>query len=609
MVDNFTPRDWPVKRLRGLTILHYRAHMFASRQRFALIALAFALVTALLGSVVAPIARAQEPTEVAPAEEQAAPLPPMEDEVGGTCSTPRQAYLQILYWAKKDARKAALCFDSSQLAVPSTEAPDLAERMLEFLDAEDRRIDTDGAPTMAGYTNPLSGQFEYFDPLAPEFRIRRAADGRWLFTPESLKRIPESSVIKSLASHFPAWFQSKFAGNELWKYIGIGFLIFLALLLQRMVVFFIRTYLKRLVGKAKLSYLDKAVDRADRPIGGLVMAAVFYLGVPKLYFNLSVAHGAALATKALAAYSIVWLGYRLIDVLALWMESKAEGTETKLDDQLVPLIVKTLKVFVAVLGGIFVLQNLSVDVGSLLAGVGLGGLAFALAAKDTIANFFGSIMIFIDKPFQIGDWIVVGNVEGTVEVVGFRTTRVRTFYNSLVTVPNASITTSNVDNYGMREYRRYTTTLGLAYDTPTPKIQAFCEGVRALLSGMPGMRKDYYMVEFQGFGNSTLNILLYCFMICDTWNEELRIRTHLNLEILRLAETLGVSFAFPTQTLHVDTLAKSGGHNPSHSGPTKDDELAAIVDGFAKEGKLQNYRGNTIADRYDNDASREMDRW
>jgi MscS family membrane protein len=299
----------------------------------------------------------------------------------------------------------------------------------------------------------------------------------------------------------------------------------------------------------------------------------------------------------------------MIDVLALWMDAKADKTDTKLDDQLVPLNTKTLKVFVAVLGGIFVLQKLNVDVGSLLAGVGLGGLAFALAAKDTIANFFGSVMIFIDKPFQIGDWIVIGGVEGTVEEVGFRTTRVRTFYNSLVTVPNASITTNNVDNYGLREYRRYNTTLGLSYDTPVPKVQAFCEGVRALITGMPGMRKDYFLVEFHSFGDSTLNIMLYCFMICDDWNEELRIRTHLNLEIMRVAQELGVSFAFPTQTLHVDTLAASGGHNPSHSGPSADEELAAVVDGFAKEGKLQNYRGHKIADRYDCGSKWEQEAW
>jgi MscS family membrane protein len=563
------------------------------------------LVLVLTTLVVSP-ANAQEASE---AKVPTASLPPVEDEVRGTCLTPSQAYLQMLFWAKKDAAKAALCFDTSKLASPAQEAPDLAERMLEFLDANDRFIERESLPMVAGYTDPQSGQLEFFAPNAPEFRIRRADDGRWLFTPESLARVPESSVVKNLAAHLPTWFQSKFAGNEVWKYLGILVLIFVALLLQRTVVFVIRTYLKSLVSKAKLSYLDRAVERADRPIGGLVMAAVFYIGVPKLAFTIGVAHIAAVATKALSAYSIVWLGYRLIDVLALWMDAKADTTDTKLDDQLVPLITKTLKVFVAVLGGIFVLQNLSVDVGSLLAGVGLGGLAFALAAKDTVANFFGSVMIFIDKPFQIGDWIVIADVEGTVEEVGFRTTRVRTFYNSLVTVPNATITNTNVDNYGMREYRRYNTTLGLSYDTPVPKVQAFCEALRSLISGMPGMRTDYYLVEFHSFGDSTLNIMLYCFMVSKDWNEELRIRTHLNLEIMHIAQELGVSFAFPTQTVHVDTLAKSDGHNPSHSGPSKTDELAAVVDGFAKEGGLQNHRGSEIANRYDCGPKWEPGRW
>jgi MscS family membrane protein len=535
--------------------------------------------------------------------------PPLLDEVRGTCSTPSQAYLQLLYWAKKDARKAALCFDTSKLAAPATEAPDLALRMLEALDAEELEIDRGYLPTTAGYTNADTGRSEFAAPNAPEYRMRRVDDGRWLFTPESLRNIPESSFVKDLAERLPNWFHSRFAGNELWKYIAIFLLILMALIVQRLVVFFIRTYLKRLVSKAKLSYLDRAVERADRPIGGLVMAVVFYVGIPKLAFSLSVSKVAAVGTKALLAYSVVWLGYRMIDVLALWMDAKADKTDTKLDDQLVPLITKTLKVFVAVLGGIFVLQNLNVDVGSLLAGVGLGGLAFALAAKDTIANFFGSVMIFIDKPFQIGDWIVIGNVEGTVEEVGFRTTRVRTFYNSLVTVPNASITTNNVDNYGLREYRRYNTTLGLSYDTPVPKVQAFCEALRALITGMPGMRKDYFLVEFHSFGDSTLNIMLYCFMICDDWNEELRIRTHLNLEIMRVAQELGVSFAFPTQTVHVDTLASSGGHNPSHSGPSEDKELAAVVDGFAKDGKLQKHRGYEIADRYDCGSKWEQEPW
>jgi MscS family membrane protein len=329
------------------------------------------------------------------------------------------------------------------------------------------------------------------------------------------------------------------------------------------------------------------------------MALVFHISVPLLLLPIRFTTLAMLAIKATAAYAGVWLAYRLIDLLADYLLVKAEKTESKLDDQLIPLIAKTLKVFVSVVGGIFILQNLDVNVGSLLAGLGLGGLAFALAAKDTIANFFGSIMIFIDKPFQIGDWVVIASTEGIIEEVGFRTSRVRTFHNSLVTVPNAMITSTIVDNYGARKYRRYTTNLGLTYDTPPDKVEAFCEGVRAIIAGMPGMRKDYYLVEFREFGASSLVIMVYCFMIAKTWNEELRIRTHLNLEILRLAENLGVGFAFPTQTLHVSSLAQPGQSIPGHRGPENHAELAAIIAGFGPRGPLARPEGLTISHGYD----------
>lgn len=545
------------------------------------------------------------PAEPVPERE----LPPEEDEVKGTCHTPRQAYLQMLYWAKKNPKKAAMCFDTSELAKPAEEAPDLAERMLEYLDAEALYINTDGAPIDPDYVDPNSGQNQYFDPKAPEFRLRKHDDGRWLFTPESLSRVPDHSFVMKLADKLPSFFHYRLAGNEVWKLVGILLLVLLAILVQRSVVFIVSRYLRTLVSRTNLSYLDKAVSRADRPIGGLVMALVFYLGMPKLAFTIGFTHVAAIATKALAAFSVVWLSYRMIDVLAMWLGSKAELSETKLDDQLVPLLTKTLKIFVSVIGAIFVLQNLDVDVGSLIAGVGLGGLAFALAAKDTVANFFGSVMIFIDKPFQIGDWIVLSGVEGTVEEVGFRTTRVRTFYNSLVTLPNSLITNSSIDNYGLREYRRYSTTLGLAYDTPVAKVQAFCEAVRALIAGMPGMRKDYYLVEFKGFGESSLDIMVYCFMVTDGFVEEMRIRTHLNLEILRIAEELGVSFAFPTRTLHVESLAALGTSNPSHGGPTDDGALAEVVEGFGPEGPLRRPRGRKLGPSYDCGAQWKEESW
>ncbi|MDT8323497.1 MAG: mechanosensitive ion channel family protein, partial [Bacteroidota bacterium] len=175
-------------------------------------------------------------------------------------------------------------------------------------------------------------------------------------------------------------------------------------------------------------------------------------------------------------------------------------------------------------------------------------------AKDTVENLFGSLTVMFDKPFDIGDWIKVGDLEGTVEEVGFRSTRIRTFYNSQITMPNSRLVASAVDNLGRRQYRRLSTTLGVQYDTPPEKIDAFCEGIREIIRRHPYTRKDFYMVYFNEFAAFSLNILLYVFHETPDWATELRERHRLLLDITRLAKRLGVEFAFPTQTLHMSSM-------------------------------------------------------
>jgi MscS family membrane protein len=221
----------------------------------------------------------------------------------------------------------------------------------------------------------------------------------------------------------------------------------------------------------------------------------------------------------------------------------------------------------------------------------------ALAAQDTIRNLLGGVTIFADRPFQVGDWVVMNDIEGTVEHVGFRSSRVRTFYNSVVTVPNARIVDTHVDNMGLRQWRRYKTTLGLAYHTTTDQVQAFVEGVRALIRANPGMRKDYYIVEFHGFGPSSLDVLVYCFINAPDWNAELRTRHVLNLDIMRLAEDLGVEFAFPTQTLHVASTPDQPEAVREAAGR---DALGEVVEGYSPNGSSGQRIDTPITAGFDN---------
>ncbi|MCA9571140.1 MAG: mechanosensitive ion channel family protein, partial [Myxococcales bacterium] len=255
-------------------------------------------------------------------------------------------------------------------------------------------------------------------------------------------------------------------------------------------------------------------------------------------------------------------------------------TESRLDDQLVPLVRKLLKGAVLVLGLVFVLQNAGVDVGSLIAGLGIGGLAFALAAKDTLANLFGSLTIFVDRPFQIGDWVIIGSVEGVVEEVGFRSTRVRTFYNSVVTIPNSQITNANVDNMGLRPRRRVKMMIGLTYDTPPDLLQAYVEGVRAILAAHPFVQRTYEVHVYQ-FSSSSIDILVYYHLVVPGWTEELDSRSQNILEFMRLADELGVSFAFPSTSVYVESTPDK----PLPARPLRPlDELGDVASSFGPNG-------------------------
>jgi MscS family membrane protein len=254
---------------------------------------------------------------------------------------------------------------------------------------------------------------------------------------------------------------------------------------------------------------------------------------------------------------IFWIIYRLVNVLCDYLTHLTAKTKNTFDDQLVPLVRKSLKVFTVIIGVIFILQNNGVNVTAFITGLGIGGLAFALAAKDTLANLFGSVTIFLDRPFGIGDWIKAGDAEGIVEEVGFRSTRIRTFYNSQISVPNSVMANAEIDNLGRRQYRRVYTMLNLTYDTPPKKIEAFTEGIKAIIRANPKMRQDYYEVHFNNFGAHSLDILVYAFFRVPDWSEELQQKHHFFLQIVRLAADLGVDFAFPTQTLHIATQAEA----------------------------------------------------
>lgn len=432
----------------------------------------------------------------------------------------------------------------------------------------------------------------------PDFRITltRADDGHWRFSRETTDTIHDFAIstesermiagtelrktlIERIRDAVPRTFKgSTTVGLELWQWIGVFIVILIGIVLDRVTRSILRIFVHRFEKERGNSADDETLKKAVRPFGLLVASGVWYLALTIGLLPPMPTMVLLVAVRVIWIFSLAWGGFKITDLVCAWLGLQAEKTETKFDDLLIPLVKRTAKVFITAMGLIYLASAFAIEILPLLTGLGIGGLAVAFAAKDTIENFFGSVAVILDRPFEIGDWIYVNEVEGTVEDLGFRSTRIRTFYNSLVTVPNATLVRAKVDNYGRRRYRRFKTMVNVTYDTPPEKIEAFCAGIREIIKLHPYTRKDYYHVWLNSFGAHSLDVLVYMFFECPDWSIELREKHRFMLDVIRLADRLGVDFAFPTQTLHIDQLDPTAKHAPADI-PDADMERRSVLEG------------------------------
>lgn len=486
---------------------------------------------------------------------------------------------------KVNLEAAAVVFNDPRLTIE--EKADYVKRLKRVFEGAGIVIFFDKVPASPDYFDSLYNDHRYIiNSRYPEIYLQKKR-GRWQFQPETLESI--DIVYKELYKFDPkgligleldkSGLNLHFLGLKLWQWLGI--VLFLA------ACFFIRYIFTLIFGRLLIQLLDNMDHRkigsryilpVARPIGMLMV--FFFVGAlyPSLELPQLVGFYVVLALKALIPLFGMIALYQLTNIVDVYLNRYVGRTESTLDDQLVPLVRKILRVGIVIIGGLVILDSLDVPILPLLTGLSIGGLAFALAAQDTIKNFFGSLMIFIDKPFQIGDWIVSGDIDGTVEEVGFRSTRIRTFRNSVVYVPNGQLADSTIDNNGLRQMRRFRTIIQIKYDTPPNLIEAYVEGLKKILQRHPKTNKEKYEIHFNELGAHSLDILFYIFFEAPTWTDELKFRQEILLEILRLAAYFGVEFAYPTQTLHVENLP---GHELQGSTYTSDKK--------ALEEKMNNY--------------------
>ena len=479
-------------------------------------------------------------------------------------SNPHATIYTHLYFLQADSyqpKKAA----ATILGLEEKLAIEKAIKIKKIFDGKGLFIDINKVPNNPNYNDTISSSSSYkyvlFPLRMPQISLEKIGEN-WYYSSETIGNIDTLYqevfpwYTESLQKLIPVSGHKKFLGIELWQLIGLLLLFALATIIffmvKRIVFLFLQKIQHQITKRNTNLEVKKVLKKLAHPISLLVSLAFIDKIFPSLGFPLYINTWVFLALNIAGTIFWIYVFLKMVQVIMKIYAQFTEKTDGRLDDQLVPILNNFLTGLVIAFGVFKLLRLFGVDTTTLLAGATIGGLAFALASQDTVRNLIGTIMIFLDKPFHIDDWIEAGEVVGTVEQVGFRSTMVRASDTSVYQIPNSKLSEIVINNKGLRLFRRYNTNLGVRYDTPPELIEAFVKGVREIIVAHPETRSDSYNVEFTGFGDSALLIMVNVYFKSLAWGVEQSSKHRLHMAIIKLASELGVDFAFPSTTVTIE---------------------------------------------------------
>lgn len=367
-----------------------------------------------------------------------------------------------------------------------------------------------------------------------------------------------------------------FLGNSIKSYLLFGLILFFGLLFKRVFsrllnrlmfklfkriepgtepTVFVGMLLKPVEVFISLIAIYLAINQLNYPLDEVIFRRTKLVdGISSLY-ELRLVQVIDKVFLLLIILTAFWIILRIIDFIAHVFTYKAALTESKTDDQMVPFVKELSKIIMIILGFFVVLGSVfNLNVATIIAGLGIGGIAVALAAQDSLQNLLGSFTIFADKPFVVGDLVRIESFEGTVEKVGFRSTWVRTLDKTLVVIPNKKMVDSPLENMSLRNLRRMKFNIGLKYDTPIEAMKKISQEVEEFVNTHSSTSNET-LVTFESFEDSSLNIQVLYFIEIVFYNEYMRIREDINYEIMKIVERNGADFAFPSQTVYHEYVA------------------------------------------------------
>lgn len=375
-----------------------------------------------------------------------------------------------------------------------------------------------------------------------------ASGGKETAPPKKPKAGPPQWVLK-LTAKYPA-LETEYLENPLWKYLFSLIYIFLAFYVSKFLDYATRVWLKRLAEKTRTQFDDLILELLNGPVK--IVAFVIFLRVGLEVFDWPPVVESFMS-KGFAIIVAVTITYTLLKFLDLlltfWHRRISSEADKAFNDQLFPIIRKSLKAFVVVVATLVTLSNIGVNITAAIASLSIGGLALGLAAQDTVANMFGAVAILLDKPFRIGDRIQLDAVDGMVESIGLRSTRVRNLDGHLITVPNKTMGNATIINITRRPNIKTVMNIGVTYDTTPEKLRRALDILREVYKANP--KTADLIISFNKFADYSLNILVVHWWDSTDFKNYLAGMQELNLQIKERFDAEGISFAFPTQTLHV----------------------------------------------------------
>jgi MscS family membrane protein len=343
-----------------------------------------------------------------------------------------------------------------------------------------------------------------------------------------------------------------------WQWIAIVVLALLANLLARVARWLFTWGVKRVVKHTDTTLDDELLDRLASPLRLLGTLLFFRVGMPWLELDADHTETITDVLLVIMAFGIVWGVLRMIEVVISHVSRAAWVATRPTSRSLLSLVGRILKVVVVVIAAITALGAMGLPIASLLAGLGIGGIALAFGAQKTVENLFGAIALGVDQPLREGDFVKVeDNVLGTVEAIGLRSTRVRTLDRTMVTLPNGRLSEMRIETFAARDRCRLFATIGVVYDTSAAQLRAVLEGFEQTLRSHPQVWTENVAVRFIGFGASSLDIEVMSWFTTPSWDEFKVIRQQVLIGFMEVVEKAGTAFAYPTQTIHVASLPKA----------------------------------------------------